>query len=62
MEYPATFRRVSGALEFIAELQVFALECAAAAVWDDELAARRRQRDDGRGSENRLEQVEVKTL
>jgi hypothetical protein len=43
-------RRVTGALRFLAELSSVASECAATWVWDDELTARRRLRDDSRGA------------
>jgi hypothetical protein len=61
MESPPPLHRVSGALAFVAELHEFALECAATGVWDDDLAARRRQREEMRGSEYR-EQPDVKAL
>lgn len=36
-------------MHFLAELSEIAEECAATMVWDDELTARRRLRDDVRG-------------
>jgi hypothetical protein len=54
-------RRVVGALRFLAELSAVASECAATGVWDDELTARRRQRDDTRGGESH-EELQVKAL
>lgn len=62
MDSLPVFRRLSGALEFIAELQSFAAECAATGIWDDDLAARRRQREDARAAEFRKEQADVKAL
>jgi hypothetical protein len=62
MNSSLAFRRVSGALEFIAELQSFAAECAASGMWDDDLAARRRQREEVRAAEFRQEQADVKAL
>jgi hypothetical protein len=56
-------RRITGALQFLGELHAFAVECAATGVWDDELTARRRQRDDARGAiENRQGEKQVKAL
>ncbi|HYW53335.1 MAG TPA: hypothetical protein VFF00_05035 [Candidatus Elarobacter sp.] len=55
-------RCVAGALRFLAELSSVAEECAATGVWDDELTARRRQRDDSRGSGVRAEEIQVKAL
>jgi hypothetical protein len=55
-------RRVAGALRMLAELSSVAAECAAAGVWDDELTARRRQRDDARAGEFRTEDLQVKAL
>jgi len=55
--------RVSGALQFMAELHAFAAECAATGVWDDELTARRRQREETRaGADVRQGDVQVKAL
>jgi hypothetical protein len=51
MEATSDSRRVAGALRFLAELNSVAAECVAAGVWDDELTARRRQREDVRGIE-----------
>jgi len=48
-------RRVAGAMRFLAELSSVAAECAATGVWDDELTARRRQRDDTRGLDRAAE-------
>ena len=53
-------RRVVGALRFLAELSAVAAECAATGVWDDELTARRRQRDDTRAES--YEEQRVKAL
>jgi hypothetical protein len=55
-------RRVSGALRMLAELSSVAAECAAAGVWDDELTARRRLREDARAGEFRSEDLQVKAL
>ena len=46
----------------LAELSSVAAECAAAGVWDDELTARRRQRDDARAGDLRSEGLQVKAL
>ncbi len=46
----------------LAELSSVAAECAAAGVWDDELTARRRQRDDARSGDTRTDDVQVKAL
>ncbi len=51
--------RLTGALQFLAELHAFAAECAQTGAFDDELAARRRQRA---GAETRQEDVQVKAL
>jgi hypothetical protein len=56
-------RRVVGALKFLAELSAVAAECAEAGVWDDELTARRRQRESVLGlSELQAEELQVKAL
>ncbi|GAC1578894.1 MAG: hypothetical protein NVS3B7_12690 [Candidatus Elarobacter sp.] len=56
-------KRVVGALRFLAELASIAAECDATGIWDDELAARRRQRDDTRVSgETTAEVLTVKAL
>ncbi len=56
-------RRVVGALRFLAELSAIAAECAEAGVWDDELTARRRQRESVLGlSETQAEELQVKAL
>jgi hypothetical protein len=55
-------RRVAGALRFLAELSSVAADCAATGVWDDELTARRRQREDSRGVDVRAEELQVKAL
>jgi len=55
-------RRVAGALRMLAELSSVAAECAAAGVWDDELTARRRLREDARGVDFRSEDLQVKAL
>jgi hypothetical protein len=49
MDSTTESRRVVGAMRFLAELSSVAAECAATGVWDDDLTARRRQRDDTRG-------------
>jgi hypothetical protein len=46
METPYGRRRAAGALQFLAELELFAVECAAMGVWDDELTVRRRRQRD----------------
>ncbi|HEY6236598.1 MAG TPA: hypothetical protein VIW69_15975 [Candidatus Elarobacter sp.] len=46
----------------LAELSSVAAECAAAGVWDDELTARRRLREDARAGEIRSEGLQVKAL
>ena len=61
MEATSDSRRIAGALRFLAELNSVAAECAAAGVWDDELTARRRQREDVRGIEI-SEELGVKAL
>jgi hypothetical protein len=55
-------RRVAGALRMLNELSAVAAECAATGVWDDELTARRRQRDDARVGDARSDDVQVKAL
>jgi hypothetical protein len=56
-------RRVVGALRFLAELSAVAAECAEAGVWDDELTARRRQRESVLGlSDTQAEELQVKAL
>jgi hypothetical protein len=55
-------RRITGALRMLAELSSVAAESAAAGVWDDELTARRRQREDARAGELRSEEIQVKAL
>jgi hypothetical protein len=63
MEPPYTRRRAAGALAFLAEVELFARECAATGAWDDELAARRRRQRDGLGTvENREGRSNVKAL
>lgn len=54
-------RRVAGALAFAVDLEAFARDCVATGAWDDELAQRRRQRDDARGS-LAAEELRVKAL
>ena len=49
MKFASDPSRVAGALQFLSDLHAFAVDCAATGVWDDELTARRRQRDDARG-------------
>jgi hypothetical protein len=46
----------------LAELRAVAAECAAAGVWDDEISARRRQREETRQPEIRSEERLVKAL
>lgn len=53
---------MAGALRFLAELSSVAADCAATGVWDDELTARRRQREDSRGADVRAEELQVKAL
>jgi hypothetical protein len=55
-------RRVVGALRFLAELSAVAAECAEAGVWDDELTARRRQRETVLGIGEIAEELQVKAL
>ncbi|MBV8298490.1 MAG: hypothetical protein JO083_02875 [Candidatus Eremiobacteraeota bacterium] len=56
-------RRVVGALRFLAELSAIAAECADAGMWDDELTARRRQRESVLGlSDMQAEELQVKAL
>jgi hypothetical protein len=55
-------RRMAGALRMLAELSSVAAESAAAGVWDDELTARRRQREDARAGDLRTEENQVKAL
>jgi hypothetical protein len=56
-------KRVVGALRFLAELSAVAAECAEAGVWDDELTARRRQRESVLGlGEIQAEELQVKAL
>jgi hypothetical protein len=62
MDSSSEARRVAGALRFLAELDSVAAECATTWVWDDELTARRRQRDDMRGIDPRAEELRVKAL
>ena len=62
MDEPVPGRRIAGTLRFIAELQSVAAECAAAGTWGDELTSRRRQRDDLRIPEIRIEERQVKAL
>jgi hypothetical protein len=62
MDATSNDRRVAGALRFLAELSSVAADCAATGVWDDELTARRRQREDSRGADVRAEELQVKAL
>ena len=63
MKFATDPNRVTGALQFVSELHAFAVECAATGVWDDELTARRRQREDARtGAEIRQGVKRVKAL
>ena len=62
MDSTTESRRVVGALRFLAELSSVAAECAATGVWDDELTARRRQRDDSRGLDLQAVEFEGKAL
>jgi hypothetical protein len=56
-------RRVVGALRFLAELTAMAAECAETGVWNDELTARRRQREVAFGiGEAYAEELQVKAL
>jgi hypothetical protein len=55
-------RRITGALQFLSELHAFAAECAASGIWDDELTARRRQREDARTADIRQGDKQVKAL
>ena len=60
---PPSPRHISAALRFLAELNAVAAEFAASGgAWDDELTARRRLRDDSRGSEILSEERQVKAL
>jgi hypothetical protein len=49
-------------MRFLAELSSVAAECAATGVWDDDLTARRRQRDDTRGFDLRAGEFQGKAL
>jgi hypothetical protein len=49
-------------MRFLAELSSVAAECAATGVWDDELTARRRQREDTRGLDQRAAELQGKAL
>ncbi|BDE06146.1 hypothetical protein WPS_14220 [Vulcanimicrobium alpinum] len=63
MDFAPPPRQIAGSLRFLAELREIAAECAAAGVWDDELTARRRQRDDVRGAgEGSRQELQVKAL
>jgi hypothetical protein len=62
MDSTTESRRVAGAMRFLAELSSVAAECAATGVWDDELTARRRQREDPRGPELRTSELQGKAL
>jgi hypothetical protein len=63
MDSPIASRRVVGALEFLAELQLFADECIATGVWDDDLTARRRRQHEGaQVIEPRQEATRMKAL
>jgi hypothetical protein len=63
MEAPYPRRRAAGALEFVAELELFALECVATGAWDDDLTARRRrQRDEVMLAETRDGGTSAKAL
>lgn len=63
MDFAPPPRQIAGSLRFLAELRAVADECAATGVWDDELTARRRQRDDGRiTTESGRAELEVKAL
>jgi hypothetical protein len=55
-------RRLTGALDFVAALHAFAVECAATGVWDDDLTARRRLRQDLRAGEAAAQEPQVKAL
>ena len=62
MDSTTESRRVVGAMRFLAELSSVAAECAATGVWDDDLTARRRQRDDTRGIDPRAAEFQGKAL
>ncbi len=62
MDSTTESRRVVGAMRFLAELSSVAAECAATGVWDDDLTARRRQRDDTRGLDLRAAELQGKAL
>jgi hypothetical protein len=62
MDSTTESRRVAGAMRFLAELASVAAECAATGVWDDELTARRRQREDTRGVDLRTAELHGKAL
>ena len=63
MDSPQHTRRISGALRFVRDLHAFADECAALGVWDDDLTARRRRRDDVRVDDARTsKELQVKVL
>ena len=53
---------MAGALRMLAELSSVAAECAATGVWDDELTARRRLREDARSGEVHTDDLQVKAL
>ncbi len=56
-------RRISGALNFLKELEQFAAECErVGAIIDDELALRRRRRTDVRRDDIHSEEAQVKAL
>lgn len=55
-------RRIAAACRFLAELALLSAECEATGVWDDELTARRRQREDLRIPSLRSEGLRVKAL
>jgi hypothetical protein len=63
MNSPIASRSVAGALDFLAELQLFAQECVATGLWEDELTARRRhQREDAHVVQPRQKAKQMKAL
>ena len=62
MSFTTDPRRIRGALDFLAELEAVALECAQTGVWDDELTIRRRQREDIRPGLPLPSEAQVKAL
>jgi hypothetical protein len=63
MDFTPPPRQVPGVLRFLAELQSVAAELDATGAWDDELTARRRQRDDVRtAGDSQVLERQVKAL